>query len=200
METAIQKICSETRKLPLKNGCNQTDVPFVTVYRFTEEKIQMPPSAEPYIYLVLDGTLRLHTPAGIMDYTAGQYSVSKIDTPEAGTVLCFSDQRDFLALAVELTVSDVITTVLKLDNSLTESILNAPSDSRRAAVSDRAVAESVYKLFSEAHRAVPSEFIQQNTLRGDHLLYSLRILRQAVHPKYCEYAAGRRNIRSQQLD
>lgn len=70
METAIQKICSETRKLPLKNGCNQTDVPFVTVYRFTEEKILMPPSAEPYIYLVLDGTLRLHTPAGIMDYTA----------------------------------------------------------------------------------------------------------------------------------
>lgn len=76
----------------------------------------MPLTANPYLYVVLDGMLRLHTPSGIMDYMAGQYSVSKIDTPLMGTVLNFSVEKDFLALSVEFTLNDVITTVLSLDN------------------------------------------------------------------------------------
>lgn len=71
-------------------------------------KIRMPQTENPYLYIVLDGTLRLYTPSGIMDYMAGQYSVSKIDTPLSGTVLAFSKQQDFLALAVAFTPNDVI--------------------------------------------------------------------------------------------
>ena len=40
------------------------------------------------IYLfVSDGELRLYTPSGIMDYVAGQYSVSAIDTQKRGYVI-----------------------------------------------------------------------------------------------------------------
>lgn len=125
----------------------------------------MPLATNPYLYLVLDGMLRLHTPSGIMDYMAGQYSFSKIDTPLMGTVLNFSEQQDFLALSIELTVNDVITTVLSLDNELTEKIMNEQLESQKMAVSDEAVIESVYKLFSGIHRAVPSEFMRKNIFR-----------------------------------
>lgn len=165
METNIQTIRNEIRKLPLENGCNQTGIPCVTVYRFTEEKIPMPLVENPYLYIVLDGMLRLHTPSGIMDYMAGQYSVSRIDTPFMETVLSFSEQQDFLALSIELTVNDVITTVLGLDNNLTEKIMNKQLESSKTAMADAAIAESVYRLFSGIHRGVPSEFMRKNILQ-----------------------------------
>ena len=165
MDTIIQTLQNEIRKLPLENGCNQTGISCVTVYRFTEEKVQMPLTPTPYLYIVLEGMLRLHTPSGIMDYMAGQYSISKIDTPFMGTVLNFSEQQDFLALSIEFTVNDVITTVLSLDNDLTEKIMNEQLESQKMAMSDEAVIESVYKLFSGIHRAIPSEFMRKNILR-----------------------------------
>ena len=63
MKTIIQTMRNEIRKLSLKNGCNETDIPHVTVYCFTEEKVQMPLLENPYLYIVLDGMLRLHTPS-----------------------------------------------------------------------------------------------------------------------------------------
>jgi hypothetical protein len=108
----------------------------------------MPSATNPYLYIVLDGMLRLHTPSGIMDYMAGQYSVSKIDTPLMGKVLNFSEQQDFLAPAIEFTVNDVITTVLSLDNDLTEKIMNEQLESQKMAMSDEAVIESVYRLLN----------------------------------------------------
>lgn len=142
METIIQTLRNEIRKLPLVNDCNQTGISCVTVYRFAEEKVQMPLAANPYLYIVLDGMLRLHTPSGIMDYMAGQDSVSKIDTPLMGTILNFSEQQDFLVLAIEFTVNDVITTVLSLDNDLTEKIMNEQLENQKMAMSDEAVIES----------------------------------------------------------
>lgn len=165
METIIQTMRNEIRKLSLENGCNQTGILGVAVYRFTEEKIQMPLVENPYLYIVLDGMLRLHTPSGIMDYMVGQYSVSKIDTPLMGTVLNFSEQQDFLALSIEFTVNDVITTVLSLDNDLTEKIMNEQLESQKMAMADVSVIESVYKLFSGINRVIPSEFMRKNILR-----------------------------------
>lgn len=165
METIIQKMRKEMEKLTLETGGNQTGISGVTVYRFTEEKIQMPLLENPYLYIVIDGMLRLHTPSGIMDYMAGQYSVSQIDTPLMGTVLNFSEQRDFLACSIEFTVNDVITTVLNLDNDLTEKIINEQMERSKMTISDEAVMESVYKLFSGIHKAIPSEFMRKNILR-----------------------------------
>lgn len=135
------------------------------VYRFTEEKIPMPLLDNPYLYIVLDGMLRLHTPSGMMDYMPGQYSVSKIDTPFMGTVVHFSERQDFWALSIELTVNDVIITVLSLDNDLIQRIMNEQLEGPKMAMADAAVIESACKLFSGIHRAIPSEFLRKNILR-----------------------------------
>lgn len=155
----------EIRKFTLEKGGNPTGILGVTVYRFTEEKIQMPLVENPYLYIVIDGMLRLHTPSGIMDYMAGQYSVSQIDTPLMGTVLNFSEQQDFLALSIEITVNDVITTILNLDNDLIEKIINEQLEKSKMVISDEAVIETVYKLLSGIHRVIPSEFMRKNILQ-----------------------------------
>ena len=153
------------RTLTLNEGLNQTGIPYATVYRFTNERIEMPETDNPYLYIVLDGMLRLHTPSGIMDYMAGQYSVSKIDTPLSGTVLALSDQQDFLAASIEFLPSDVIQTILELDNELTERIMSEQLSEQEMALSDSEMLQSVDRLFSVMNQTVPSEFIRKNIMQ-----------------------------------
>ena len=163
MKNAIDPLQNEIRTLFLEKGGEKASIPFVTPYRFTTESIRMPQTENPYLYVVLDGTLRLHTPSGMMDYMAGQYSVSKIDTPLSGTVPAFSDHLDFLTVSVEFMPSEIIQTVLSLDNGLTERILSEGLEEREMSASDRAVMEAVSRLFGVG--AVPSDFIQNNIRR-----------------------------------
>lgn len=119
----------------------------------------MPRTERPYLYFVLGGVLRLHTPSGMMDYMAGQYSISQIDTPLSGTALAFSDHQDFLAISVEFQPSQAIQTILSLDNELTGRITSEQMEDRETAAADRAVLESVSRLLDAATDAVPSDFI-----------------------------------------
>lgn len=165
MKMDSKNLQEEIRNLPLAEGGNQTGIAYITAYRFTTEKIQMPQTENPYLYIVLDGMLRLYTPSGIMDYVAGQYSVSKIDTPLSGTVLKFSKQQDFLALAVEFTPNDVITEVLELDRGLTERITEEKLKEEEMSLADREVIQSVYRIFSVMNQSISSEFIRKNAMR-----------------------------------
>lgn len=162
---SIKKLQHKIRALPLREGSNQTGIPGITACQFSTNKIEMPQTEIPYLYLVLDGVLRLHTPSGIMDYIPGQYSISKIDTPLTGTILTFSDQCDFLAVAVEIPASDIITTILDLDNDLIEKIVSAQLESSMMSSADHHVTESVSRFFSDTTQTILSEFIRKNMMR-----------------------------------
>ena len=99
----------------------------------------MPKVQTPYLFFILDGELRLYTPGGIMDYVAGQYSVSAIDTPERGYVLAFSERGDFLAADVEFTANDVMNVMISLDEELTAHILADDLDEDFKIMQDRCV-------------------------------------------------------------
>ena len=116
MNDILSNLQFEIRNVFNTGSGHQVNISSMTAYRFTEEIIYMPQIDNPYLYIVLDGMLRLYTPSGIMDYMAGQYSISKIDTPLYGTVVSFSEHHDFLAVALEITNNDVIASVLELDN------------------------------------------------------------------------------------
>lgn len=165
MKAYCEKLQNEIRCLPLKEGDNDTGIPHIRAYLFTDEKVQMPHTENPYLYIVLDGTLRLYTPSGIMDYMAGQYSVSKIDTPVSGTVLTFSKRQDFLALAVDFAPNDIIAEVLEMDNELTEQIVGEKLREEETAAADREVLESVSRIFTVMKRPVPSEYLRKNSMR-----------------------------------
>ena len=74
MVRGAQRLRRAVRSLPLAEGANATAFSFLTVYRFTTGTIQMPQTESFYLYVVVDGTLRLFTPSGILDYVPGQYS------------------------------------------------------------------------------------------------------------------------------
>lgn len=76
-------------------------------------------------------------PSGMMDYMAGQYSISQIDTPLSGTALAFSDQRDFLAVCVEFQPSQAVQTILSLENELIERIMSEQMEEQETAAADR---------------------------------------------------------------
>lgn len=188
MKNAVRRLQSQVRALFLETGAQE--IPAVTPYRFTAEHIRMPRTEHPYLYLVLDGMLRLHTPSGMMDYVAGQYSVSQIDTPLSGTVLTFSSRRDFLAVSVEFLPSEAIQTVLSLDDDLMERIMSERLEEREMAASDRAVPETVGRLLDAMTKTVPSDFIRKHILRemiyhvlcgscGKQLIQSIAHVREA---------------------
>lgn len=161
----MQTLKNIVRALSLPEGCSGTNFPGLTLYRYTDRKITMPDLHNPYIYLVLDGGIRLHTPSGIMDYMAGQYSVSAIDTPLSGYILTYSSQMDFLAAALEFTLNDVISVVIDLEESLTEQITNARLEEDFMKKADAHVLETAARLLSAVNESTQLAFIGRQLQR-----------------------------------
>ena len=167
----LRRLQREVRALAPAEGWWETGVPRMWACRFSGEEVQMPRIQLPYLYLVLDGALRLHTPSGILDYGAGQYSISRIDTPLRGTVLAPSREGDLLALALAFTANQVIEVVLSLDRELTERIAGEGLGEGTAAAADRAVLQTADRLLAARDQPLPPVFLQDNLLRE--LLYNL---------------------------
>lgn len=96
------KLCRIVRSRSPAEGKTETELPFLSIYRSSDKTVNMPHEENFYFFVVLDGSMRLHTPSGIMDYMPGQYSVSKIDTPTSAYVLTFSEKAIFLRLWSQL--------------------------------------------------------------------------------------------------
>lgn len=161
----LRKLCQTIYAYPLTEGANKTKLPYLTIYLSTQRKADMPQTENFYIYTVLDGSIRLYTPSGIMDYMPGQFSVSKIDTPAFGHVLTFSENGGFLALVMELTLHDVISVLLDLDGNLAEQIANSKLDSRIMSASDANVITSICRLFSIMEEPVQLAFLGKHIKR-----------------------------------
>ncbi len=165
MNTDIGNLLQAVRRLPLHQGATETGVPGVTAWCFTTKRMEMPQIDGPYLYVVLAGSLRLYTPSGILDYVAGQYSISKIDTPLSGTVLTFSDQGDFLALSIAFTVHAGINAILALDDDWTEKILAGRLSDAEMAAGDACVLQTIYRLFTQLRQPLGSTFLGQTLLQ-----------------------------------
>lgn len=172
MKEYMQKLSDKIRTFPFREGCHRTALPCLTVYRFTAPKFSMPQTENPYLYIVLDGSMRLYTPSGIMDYIPEQYSVSAIDTPISSYVLAFSEQQDFLALSIEFTLHDVISVVLDMDNDLPERILSQELENQVTSQSDQNVILSACRLVSVLDEPVPPAFMEKQ-LKREMIFYTL---------------------------
>lgn len=150
MGEQLQKLCGLLRRMPFAEGANQTPVPYLTVWRSRAEEIVLPAQGL-YLYFPAEGSMRLHTPSGILDYVAGQISVSAIDTPFRGEVVGFSAHSDFLAVSVAFTAEEAISVVLACEGDLAERILrenSAPSE--RAEEDFAGCLARLFSLFEDA--------------------------------------------------
>lgn len=165
MTDDIRKLCKLIYSYPLTEGVNKTKLPWLKICLSTQRKADMPQTENFYIYTVLDGSIRLFTPSGIMDYLPGQFSISKIDTPASGHVLTFSGNGCFLALVIELTLSDVTSVLLDLEGNLAEQIANSELDGTVTSASDDNVIASICRLFSIMDEPIQLAFMGKNIKR-----------------------------------
>lgn len=144
---------------------NYISSPFFNLYRFENKEITMPQTNKPYVYFFLDGEARLYTPSGIMDYTAGQYSVSEIDTPERCYIISFSEQRDFLSASINFTANEVLAVIMELDNKLVSTILNEKFEEKFLNEQDNKVFECLGRLLDTTKEPVAQNFLSKQIHR-----------------------------------
>ena len=123
------------RSLNLVQGVNKTAVSYLDIYRFFDGDIKLPELNKPYIFYIADGSIRLHTPSGILDYVSGQYSVSAIDMPFNGQVISLSEKNDLLALSIKFTTDEVFSVLMSFSGNLAQQIAN---DKLTSAFTERA--------------------------------------------------------------
>lgn len=162
---SVQALCDSMRALGLPEGKTTTTFPFLTFYRFTSAEIEIPQTENFHIYTVADGSLRLFTPSGILDYVPGQYSISQIDTPSSGHVQAFSERGDFLALSIEFTLNEVISVILDLEGSLAEQIADGKMEDSVMLLADERVISAICRLISLLHEPIPTAFLGKQFLR-----------------------------------
>lgn len=145
-----------------KEGCVDVGIDAVSGWRFFGGDVEMPETDSPYVYVVLGGILRLFTPSGIMDYGEGQYFVSKIDMPLRGKAVAPSAGGDFVAVSIEFSVSDVISTTLRMDDELIERILGAKMTEEEMSLADEETVCCAARLFRAKERGALSGFLRGN--------------------------------------
>lgn len=165
MKKDNKKLIDIIREIKPLETCNKTNIEYLNIYRFETKEIKMPKIENPYLYLVIDGEMRLYTPSGIMDYMAGQYSISAIDTPKSAYIIDFSEQKDFLALSIEFTIDDVISVMIELNENLIKKIMNLELSNESMLNADNNVVKSIIKLFSAMNEKEQLEFLEKHIKR-----------------------------------
>lgn len=165
MSKDMIKLRELVRTFSLSDGVNKTPLSYLTFYRSGDRNIDMPQTNNFYIYIVLDGSLRLYTQSGIMDYVPGQFFVSKIDIPVSGCVLTYSDKMDFLSLTIEFTLNDLLSVLLEIDGDLAEQIADNAISPETMSSSDSNAISSVLRLISVLNEPVQSDFIGRQLKR-----------------------------------
>ncbi|MGN0034433.1 MAG: AraC family transcriptional regulator N-terminal domain-containing protein [Coriobacteriales bacterium] len=146
-------------------GSHPTEIPSLFVHRFTDTGMEMPNTGDPYLYLVVDGMLRLHTPSGIMDYMPGQCSASAIDTPDFGYVLAPSANGDVIALSLSLALDNVISVMTGLDDATSEAILESTISQEDMDDADRQLVDVFCRLINASGSGARREFLAKLPLK-----------------------------------
>lgn len=101
---------------------SETNVTYLNVYNSTSDIATRLNNLSHYIFYIIDGSVRLHTPSGILDYVSGQYSISTIDMPFNSQIITSSENNVFLALSITFTVDEVFSVLMSFDGDLAQQI------------------------------------------------------------------------------
>lgn len=162
---ALKHLQEAVCRFSLKEGANNTALPFLDIYRFTTQEIPMPESPKPYLYIIVSGMLRLHTLSGILDYVPGQYSLSSIDSPLSGRSITASSDSEFIAVFVELSPDDVISVMLDMDDEFSQKVFQSGLSPKTMADFDTGLLESVTKLINSMKQTDSLSFVSKHLKR-----------------------------------
>jgi AraC-like DNA-binding protein len=109
-----------------KEGQNFTTIPYLSIYKRSEENPLIPSVLTPSVCLVLSGAKRINIGTQVIDYCAGQYLAAVIDMPVSGHVLEASRQSPYIGIRIDFTCEEIVDVALraKLDIEKNISLLD----------------------------------------------------------------------------
>lgn len=147
MINKIQNLHTTIKPYLRLNEKTTTAIPYIDIYCYCQKELILPDTASPYIFLVINGNMRLHFAEGIYNYTPGQYFISAIDSPRAGELFSVSEISPFVALRVEFSVDDVISVMLDIDGNLPEVLFGEGSSAVSPPCTDEKIIDTIIRLF-----------------------------------------------------
>ncbi len=145
MKDVIKGMKEQCLHLNLKEGRNETSIPYLTIYKNTKKRITIPEPGCPFFFLTVDGELRLHSVNGIADYCPGQYFVSAIVSPMHGWNISGKNQA-LTTLVIEFSVDDILSVIRNIDGNLSEKIFSNDYEPKSCAADEDGLLESIYRL------------------------------------------------------
>lgn len=146
MENIIQRINAMTEQLAVSEGKSATDIQYLNIYQYSQKEVALPDTPNPYILLVVDGSMRLHFSSGIKDYLPGQFLISAIDSPVSGQALDATAAKPFRAISIDFSVDDATGVMLDIDGDLPEKLFETGSDYQPQ--SDKKLLEVIMRMLA----------------------------------------------------
>lgn len=165
MQTKVNTLRKLLQNYSLKQGDHDTAIKYLKAYRYNDKNIDFSSGLSHSLFYAVDGTIRLFTPSGILDYVSGQYSILIIDMPFSGQVISQSSHRDLLALSVEFIVSEVLSVLISFDGNLAQQILDDKLSTMFKERADRNVTDCLLKLIALLDDKQSLEFMSNHIKR-----------------------------------
>lgn len=121
MKSALNALLALIYPYKLKEGWIGTNIPGLTIYNSSHSRINLPNPNDMYFYIIVSGAIRIYTPSGIMDYVAGQYSISNIDMPQMGEKL--DEKSNLIMLIWKFSREDVFSVIREFNQQSIDKII-----------------------------------------------------------------------------
>jgi AraC-like DNA-binding protein len=105
----LNRIGVLTQQFP--EGRNATLIPFLTVVRLSQPTTFAPAVLTPSFCLIVQGKKRIHIGQEIIDYGAGDFVASVIDTPAAGQVVEATKHQPYIGLRINLATQEIASVI-----------------------------------------------------------------------------------------
>ena len=109
----------------MTEGRNRTAIPYIDIHRHSTAEVGMPDTPNPFVWVVVDGVMRLRSDDDFEDFHAGRFLAPPISKPVSAQALSVSEESPFLALSIVFCVEDVISVMLDIDGDLPERLSDA---------------------------------------------------------------------------
>lgn len=165
MSNKLFELCSSIKPLAVSEGQNNTPIPYLTVHRHTEKDITIPDTPNPFIYFIVDGTMRLHCTAGVVVYTPGQFFVSAFYNTISGEAVSVSPESPFIALSMEFRVDDVVAVMLDIDGDFPERLFDDDSPTNTTPQQSPQLLDAILRLVQMSSKPDELSFMMKHLKR-----------------------------------
>lgn len=165
MKKIIQNLNSSINQFTLIEGINQTNIPYLEIYKSIQEEIILPDKPNPFIYLVINGTMQIHFDEDIKEYAAGQYLIATMDCPRVSKALSVSVDNPFIAISVEFSVDDVVSVMLDIDGNLPEKLFDEEYSNNIQQQADEKILNVVCRLLNMNNQIDELSFMAKHLKR-----------------------------------